>query len=195
MSYDKIVDSTQLDADLSSIANAIRSKGGTSAGLTFPSGFVSAINGIATDSGTGSATTFVGTHFATDTVKNVTAGQAITVTDIKDEKTGEPFDVKGIMCFIQPSATKNVAPVNYAANTPATFCFVRDYSRNFGLAMAGHSDDTDPHVREVRLNLEVGSSTDSKQTITISGNSFTYKARDDMWGVIKSTFWRWIAWG
>lgn len=48
MSLDKLVDSTQLDADLTSVANAIRTKGGTAAQLTFPSGFVSAIGAITT---------------------------------------------------------------------------------------------------------------------------------------------------
>ena len=46
MAVDKLVDSTQLDADLTSVANAIRTKGGTSAPLAFPSGFVSAVNAI-----------------------------------------------------------------------------------------------------------------------------------------------------
>lgn len=51
MAVDKLVDSTQLDADLTSIANVIRTKGGTSAQLAFPSEFVSAINAITTGSG------------------------------------------------------------------------------------------------------------------------------------------------
>ena len=46
MAYDKVVDSSVLDAGLGDIADAIRAKGGTSADLTFPSGFVSAIQGI-----------------------------------------------------------------------------------------------------------------------------------------------------
>ena len=48
MAVDKLVDSTQLDADLTSVANAIRTKGGTSAQLAFPSGFVSAVQAIPT---------------------------------------------------------------------------------------------------------------------------------------------------
>ena len=51
MSVDKLVDSTQLDADLTSVANAIRTKGGTSASLAFPSGFVTAIGNISGGSG------------------------------------------------------------------------------------------------------------------------------------------------
>lgn len=46
MSVDKLVDSSQLDADLTSVANAIRTKGGTSAQLAFPADFVSAIAAI-----------------------------------------------------------------------------------------------------------------------------------------------------
>ena len=51
MAVDKLVDSTQLDSDLTSVANAIRTKGGTSAQLSFPSGFVSAIEAIPTGGG------------------------------------------------------------------------------------------------------------------------------------------------
>ena len=51
MAVDKLVDSTQLDADLTSIANAIRTKGGTSAQLAFPAGFVSAVEAILTGDG------------------------------------------------------------------------------------------------------------------------------------------------
>ncbi len=51
MALDKLVDSEQLNADLTSVANAIRAKGGTSAQLSFPSGFITAINNIPTGGG------------------------------------------------------------------------------------------------------------------------------------------------
>lgn len=44
----KLVNADQLDSDLTSVGNAIRSKGGTSAGLSFPAGMVSAIGAIST---------------------------------------------------------------------------------------------------------------------------------------------------
>ena len=50
MAIDKAVDSTLLNSDLTSVANAIRTKGGTSAQLAFPSDFVSAINSIRVES-------------------------------------------------------------------------------------------------------------------------------------------------
>jgi len=51
MAVDKLVDSAQLDAGLTSIANAIRTKGGTSAQLAFPAGFVSAVQAISAGGG------------------------------------------------------------------------------------------------------------------------------------------------
>ena len=42
----KLVDATQLDADLTSIADAIRESGGLSRNLTFPGDFVTAIENI-----------------------------------------------------------------------------------------------------------------------------------------------------
>ena len=51
MAVDKLVDSAQLDADLASVANAIRAKGGTSAQLAFPADFVQAIEDIETGGG------------------------------------------------------------------------------------------------------------------------------------------------
>ena len=51
MAYDKAVDSAQLDANLTSVADAIRTKGGTDAQLAFPSGFVSAVQAIETGGG------------------------------------------------------------------------------------------------------------------------------------------------
>ena len=46
MALDKAIDSAQLDANLTTIAEAIRAKGGTSDALVFPSGFVSAVQAI-----------------------------------------------------------------------------------------------------------------------------------------------------
>lgn len=46
MALDKVIDSAVLDAGLTSVADAIRAKGGTSEQLAFPNGFVSAVEGI-----------------------------------------------------------------------------------------------------------------------------------------------------
>ena len=46
MAIDKAIDSTQLNTDLTSIANAIREKAGLTDSFAFPEGFVQAIAGI-----------------------------------------------------------------------------------------------------------------------------------------------------
>ena len=66
MSVDKLVDSTQLDADLASVADAIRTKGGTSAQLAFPADFVQAIEDIETGGG-GNTYTFTSYTAASNT--------------------------------------------------------------------------------------------------------------------------------
>lgn len=53
MAYDKVVDSAQLDADLKVVADAIRSKGGTSEPLSFPQGMASAVEAIQSGGGSG----------------------------------------------------------------------------------------------------------------------------------------------
>ena len=69
------------DSDLTSVANAIRTKGGTSAQLAFPSGFVSAIGDI---SGGGGATTYTGT---------------VELTNTDTDKLTIPVDVSGADVF------------------------------------------------------------------------------------------------
>lgn len=49
MAFDKVVDSSELDAGLTAIANAIREKGGTSETLVFPDGMADAIAAIDTE--------------------------------------------------------------------------------------------------------------------------------------------------
>jgi hypothetical protein len=51
MAYDKIIDSTSFDANLTLLANAIREKAGNSNKLTFPDGFSSAIESIVVGGG------------------------------------------------------------------------------------------------------------------------------------------------
>ena len=73
------------NADLSSVANAIRTKGGTSAPISFPSGFVEAIGNI---SGGGAS------NFVTGTFKGTTAGGAI---DVSIPYTGSGHPISGII--------------------------------------------------------------------------------------------------
>ncbi len=81
MAVDKLVDSVQLDSDLGDIAIAIRTKGGTSAQLTFPSGFISAIEAITTGitpTGTINITQSGNTDVTNYATANVASGSATT---------------------------------------------------------------------------------------------------------------------
>ena len=64
MAVDKLVDSAQLDADLSSVADAIRAKSGSNGSLSFPSGFADAIEAIETDGSGGSSCSDMVSAFA-----------------------------------------------------------------------------------------------------------------------------------
>lgn len=55
MAYDKVVDSSVLDAGLKAIADAIRAKGGTSGNLEFPTAMAETIAGIQAGGGGGGA--------------------------------------------------------------------------------------------------------------------------------------------
>lgn len=94
MAYDKVVDSAQLDADLTAVADAIRAKGGTDAQLAFPSGFVSAVQAIAAGGGDGIDVVMTSTITnAEELSAALTAGSGATqfAFAIKSYKNGAPI--------------------------------------------------------------------------------------------------------
>lgn len=89
MAYDKVVDSASLDSKLTQVADAIRTKGNTSADLQFPSGFISAIQAIQT-----------GTELKI--VVSVTSGA--TVTAAKGSKVVSGTAINGTCTLTVPEA-------------------------------------------------------------------------------------------
>lgn len=87
MAYDKVVDSASLDSKLTQVADAIRTKGNTSADLQFPSGFISAIQAIQT-----------GTELKI--IVSVTSGA--TVTAAKGSKVVSGTSVDGTCTLVVP---------------------------------------------------------------------------------------------
>ena len=87
MAYDKVVDSASLDSKLTQVADAIRTKGNTSADLQFPSGFISAIQAIQT-----------GTEL--QIVVSVTSGATVTAT--KGNKVVSGTSVDGTCTLVVP---------------------------------------------------------------------------------------------
>mgnify|MGYP006907167035 CR=1 FL=1 len=89
MAYDKVVDSASLDSKLTQVADAIRTKGNTSADLQFPSGFISAIQAIQT-----------GTEL--QIIVSVTSGATVTAT--KGSKVVSGTSVDGTCTLTVPEA-------------------------------------------------------------------------------------------
>lgn len=89
MAYDKVVDSASLDSKLTQVADAIRTKGNTSADLQFPSGFISAIQAIQT-----------GTELKI--IVSVTSGATVTAT--KGSKVVSGTAVNGTCTLTVPEA-------------------------------------------------------------------------------------------
>lgn len=94
MAYDKAVDSAQLDADLATVADAIRTKGGTDAQLVFPSGFVSAVQAIETGGGNGVDVVMTSTITNAEELQAaIAAGSGVTqfAFAVKSYKNGAPI--------------------------------------------------------------------------------------------------------
>ena len=89
MAFDKVVDSMALDGNLKNVANAIRTKGKTTASLTFPDGFISAIQTIQT-----------GTELKI--VVSVASGAVVTAT--KGSTTVSGTSVNGTCTLVVPEA-------------------------------------------------------------------------------------------
>lgn len=103
MAVDKRIDSVQLDSDLTSIANAIRAKGGQTGEIVFPSGFISEIQAIPSGGG---ATKMLGEYRITSAgvvngidssgeikIQNFSAGSGIASSAITTETNNAVFSI------------------------------------------------------------------------------------------------------
>lgn len=91
MALDKLVDSAALDANLTSVANAIRAKSGTSDPMAFPAGFVAAVQAIPQKE-------TVEWHQDSEAVRNYLSqvdytGVAYTETEISDYLPSSPMPI------------------------------------------------------------------------------------------------------
>lgn len=145
MAVDKLVNSTQLDTDLTSVANAIRTKGGTSEQLAFPSGFVSAIGDIPTG-GTLITKTITenGTYSAEDddadgyseVMVNVSGGGS---TMYSGEFT--PAERTGIMTFYAPNCTYLAIMSFEAADKSTGLAFITSILGKVGAVVTVQSNN------------------------------------------------------
>ena len=119
MSVDKLVDSTQLNSDLTSVANAIRTKGGTSVTLTFPADFVTAIGNIPTGI-TPTGTKQISISSAGTTTEDVTNYASAEIT-VGAGTEGTPTATKGVVSghavSVTPSVTNSAGYISGGTKT------------------------------------------------------------------------------
>lgn len=197
MAVDKLVDSTQLDADLTSVANAIRTKGGTSASLAFPSGFVSAINEISGGGGaigglskydSGTFTVASDYNYTTGADATYTGSVLVTTTlaDIKiiaiwDEAWAAQTATRG--CFgaaVFVSGTLGVPGFAAAVASPY------HYGSGFGVNASTSnwfttSSTSGPILHEMTTSVDAG-----KFGLKTNSSTYPLRAGDTI---------HWIAWG
>lgn len=116
MALDKLVDSAQLDSDLEDIADAIRTKGGTSASLAFPAGFISAIDAIPTGGGGVPSLVASGTYTGAGTI-------------VVDIPVGKKMPKKDFLFHLwAPNGTEFANDTNYKVNQFYALCRNMEYT-------------------------------------------------------------------
>ena len=115
MAYDKVVDSASLDSKLTQVADAIRTKGNTSADLQFPSGFISAIQAIQT-----------GTELKI--VVSVTSGATVTATKGSKVVSGTAVNGTCTLTVPEPGTWSVKATHNGQTSDTKSVSFVDSYA-------------------------------------------------------------------
>ena len=158
MAYDKVVDSASLDSKLTQVADAIRTKGNTSADLQFPSGFISAIQAIQT-----------GTEL--QIIVSVTSGATVTAT--KGSKVVSGTSVNGTCTLVVPEAgTWTVkATLNGQTSGEESVTFTDSYDVTLAFVSPTLNDNDWAKIREVSDNGEGANywSIGDRKAVTLNG--------------------------
>ena len=180
MAVDKLVDSGQLDSDLEDIADAIRAKGGTSAQLAFPSGFVSAIEAIPSGGGTTWETVYNDTVAVTISeddyyLQTITFGYSINQNTIwKITWNGTPYECTATSIGISdfpPYAIGNDAIIHQQGGNNEPF-FMQKTDASTLVVVSATSQTV-----SLKIEKQVsGGATLITKSITANG---TYDAEDD----------------
>ena len=117
MSVDKLVDSTQLDSDLTSVADAIRVKSGGSGQLAFPSGFVSEIGNIPSGGG-------ISIDWAEVTEVTIGANSITNMTGVQTFFSGYTYK---LIILASPITVNNQFTYGHSQGSDGTLNFVSRY--------------------------------------------------------------------
>lgn len=103
------------DTELTSIANAIRTKGGTNSNLTFPTGFVSAINDISTGGGGGTITLSGNCNYALygDFGEYILQNFTVATSDIIQGQYMFEYSTRSTIPFALNFATSTLARISF----------------------------------------------------------------------------------
>ena len=136
MAYDKVVDSASLDSKLTQVADAIRTKGNTSADLQFPSGFISAIQAIQTG-------------IELQIIVTVTSGATVTAT--KGSKVVSGTAVNGTCTLTVPEAGTWSVKATHNGQTSDTksVTFTDSYALSLSFASAVLNDNDWSKIKSV----------------------------------------------
>lgn len=145
MAYDKVIDSAALEANLKTVADAIRAKAGTSDALAFPAGFAEAIAAI---SASGDGFTY-GTH---------TPASSTNTVQITHGLGSKP---KMFMVYQTPSFSikDNTIIVFLYAEKPIYFGITSSAATNFGVIYKSGKYTINVILSESNVTLEVDNST------------------------------------
>lgn len=181
MALDKLVDSTQLNTDLTSVANAIRIKGDTSAQLAFPSGFVSAVQAIPTGI-TPSGTKQISITQNGTTTEDVTAFANAEIT--VDVQGGGDIDalISGTIISVSSDVTsiKNYALLNCMALATVSFPNVTSVGE-YAFTKTGLTE-----ITETQFPSLVNSGSNSFREMGNITRFFLPKATVGLWAVRKN---------
>lgn len=190
------------DTELTSIANAIRTKGGTSASLSFPTEFISAINSIPTGGG-GASNLVTGTF---------TTGSSAGYTNISTGYTGNGYPI-ACMVFVEGGAyvsgtTWYTTVQRYAvgfwsmskANQSTTPSYTTSGSQNQGVITAIYKSSTSSstsYSRTSAMTTNVFSSNNASNsaanTIKLkSGNVLSYYTNTSSYGLMPNITYRYF---
>ena len=158
MAYDKVVDSASLDSKLTQVADAIRTKGNTSADLQFPSGFISAIQAIQT-----------GTEL--QIIVSVTSGATVTAT--KGSLSVSGTSVNGTCTLVVPEAGTWSVKATHNGQTSDTksVTFTDSYDVTLAFVSPTLNDNDWAKIREVSDKGEGANywSIGDRKAVTLNG--------------------------
>ena len=190
MALDKVIDSAVLDAGLTSVADAIRAKGGTSEQLAFPNGFVSAVEGIQSGGNKsvarGSFTLASSTATYPEIVHNLGSQKiAVVIVPSRSESPVVSADRRATLYLMWVNLPAFVAPQDFdfsAHNTNVTNPYSVNYSKD--MLVVRSTNNNDPVGEVVSwIPTSYGSFSITDNSVVLNSGAYPLSAGEYDWYV------------